>query len=322
MVSRPTTGVNPSRLAALKKFFAFTRSEHYRISMWLKALDPQGWQRYNQCYQKARAGGKLEILDDGAWGIQSCHTLLVNAIANPHKDPGDVKQGWTITYPLGNFTGGEVVFLDLGLKFGQQAGDILMAPASVLTHMVLPHQGGDRYSHVWFTKADVMDPPEHKYFCNIGLCTVGYKQKAGLQTHWATKNEPYHEAARQRRAAGKAVASDNAMEYRGDDYDEDDLDDAGSDASEYGFGVDTGETEATTSDRPTKRQKVTKETLESLALPEGAPTDTRQRYWCDVPGCAKSQASGSEGYTAKATVAKHKRAKHAEEADVADVGSS
>jgi len=28
----------------------------------------------------------------------------------------DVKQGWTITYPYGNLTGGEAVFLDLGLN--------------------------------------------------------------------------------------------------------------------------------------------------------------------------------------------------------------
>lgn len=42
--------------------------------------------------------------------------FLVNAIANTHKDPSEVKQGWTITYPYGNFTGGEAVLLDLGLN--------------------------------------------------------------------------------------------------------------------------------------------------------------------------------------------------------------
>ena len=275
----------------------------------MMALDPEVWQLYNQHYQKARVNGNLGILDTGAWGVQSSHTFLVNAIANPHKDPGDVKKGWTITYPWGLFTGGEVVFVDLGLKFAQQSGDMLMAPASVLTHMVLPHEG-DRYSHIWFTKANVLNPPAHRFFCNIGSCTNGYASKVGLRKHWESKKEDYHEATRQRRAAGKGVESDNSMAFRGDDYNVDDLDDAASDtsdSSEYEFGAQMEETEVTESSRPRKKQKTTHD---SLALPAGAPTDTRKRFWCDISGCEKSQARDFKGYTASDTVRKHKNACH------------
>ena len=155
VVSAEAQPQSKAKREALERFFHVTRSEHGEISKWLKALEPEDWQRYNDCYQKTRADGKLGVLDDGENGIQSGHAFLINAKANPHKDKGDVKRGWTITYQWGDFSGGEVVFLDLGLKFGQQQGDILMAPASVLTHMVLEHQG-DRYSHVWYTKANVM----------------------------------------------------------------------------------------------------------------------------------------------------------------------
>ena len=257
----------------------------------MKALEPESWQRYNRHYQEVRANGKLGILDVGDFGIESCRAFLVNAIANPHKDKGDVLRGWTISYPWGNFTGGDLVFLDLGIRLEQRAGDMLMAPASVLTHFVLPHSDGDRFSHVWFTKANIFDPPVPKFFCNIGRCTSDYKTMDGLYAHWKQKDDPYHEAARQRKKAGRAVQSDTATTQRSQANDAE--------------GSNTGETEA--SDRPAKRQKVTDD---PLALPEGAPTDTRRRFFCKVVGCNKSKASGFKGYTRSGTARDHTKRCH------------
>ncbi len=76
-----------------------------------------------------------------------------------------------------------------------------MAPASELTHMVLPQQGGDRYSHIWLTKANVIDLSQHNFFYNNSHYTNGYKQKAGLSNvqdydpHWVeNRNADLHGA--------------------------------------------------------------------------------------------------------------------------------
>ena len=46
------------------------------------------------------------------------------------------------------------------------------------------------------------------------------------------------------------------------------------------------------------------------ALPVGAPTDTRERHWCDVTDCRCSKARGYKGYTTTGTVIGHKRKHH------------
>lgn len=70
-MSKETTPEDPVQLEALKKFFSATRFEHHLLSMWLKALDPEEWKRYNDLYQRARSNGKLGILDDGDMGIRT-----------------------------------------------------------------------------------------------------------------------------------------------------------------------------------------------------------------------------------------------------------
>jgi hypothetical protein len=58
-------------------------------------------------------------------------------------------RGVVITFPSGLFKkGGEVGFLDLGLRFDQKAGDLLIAPSAACIHLVMPHSDGDRYSDV------------------------------------------------------------------------------------------------------------------------------------------------------------------------------
>ena len=64
------------------------------------------------------------------------------------------------------------------------------------------------------------------------------------------------------------------------------------------------------SDRPAKRQKTEHDPVDLLALPSGAPTETRRRWYCDVEGCDKTEESRFPGYTAKSTVTKHKNRNH------------
>ena len=275
-----------SQQKALTTFFNDTIMEHYCISMWLKTLDPESHPLYNKCYKNHRATGNLGVLDDGDWGTQLGHTFLANATVNPHKDGGDVKQGWTFTNVWGDFTqGGEAVLPGLGLKFVQQPGDLLMFPASVIEHMILPHEGGDRFSNVRSTKQNIFDASIPRFFCNIGRCEGKYVNMSGLTKHWDQTNGPYHEAARQRKKAGKEVDSDSATERRDDGFQ---------------FEVDAY----------FKGGQYNKADDDPLALPVGAPTDTRERHWCDVTGCRCSKARGHKGYTTTGTLIGHKRKHH------------
>lgn len=177
---------------------------HIVVSKWLKTLDPETWEKYWTCYQRLRSEGKLGELDDGDMGCFCCHVCLVNAVANPHRDNGDVMRGVVITCPSGPFKkGGEVGFLELGLRFDQKAGDLLIAPSAACIHLVMPHSDGDRYSDVWFTKELVLNPPDRLFSCNVHGCNETFIRENGCMHHQRIKKDAAHRNARARKAFGK-----------------------------------------------------------------------------------------------------------------------
>ena len=115
------------------------------VSKRLKTLDPETWEQYWRCYQQLRSDGRLGEVDDGDMGCFSYHVCLINAVANPHRDNGDVMRSVVVTCPSGPLKkGDEVGFLELGLGLDQKAGDL----SAACTHLVIPRLGGDRYSGI------------------------------------------------------------------------------------------------------------------------------------------------------------------------------
>lgn len=212
-------------MCALFDYISDTTWEHRLISGWFKALDPEKWEEYHSCYQKLRKDGKLEHLDLGAkdWGCFLGHALLINSYVDPHKDSGDVKRGWVITYPWMDFEGGDAVYLDLALRFKQRAGDFIMSRSCVLSHMTMPITAGQRWGNTWFTKANVLETPVPGLFCDEPGCSASYVSKGGLNWH-------------KRKAHGK----DDAVEDNGGDHVVDDevLAQQGEDTESVGAGED------------------------------------------------------------------------------------
>ena len=166
-------------------YIADTIWEHRLISGWFKASDPHKWEEYHSRYQNFRDGGELRHLDQGAkdWGCFLGHSLLINAYVDPHKDANDVKRGWVITYPWMDFEGGDVVYLDLALRFKQRAGDFIMSRSCVLSHMTMPVTAGQRWGNTWFTKADILEPRIPDIFCDEPGCSTSYTTRGGKSKH-------------------------------------------------------------------------------------------------------------------------------------------
>ena len=209
----------PTAMRALMTYISETTWEHRLISGWFNALDREKWEEYHSCYQKLRAEGKLHHLDLGAndWGCFSGHALLINTYVDPHKDSGDVKKGWVFTYPWRYFEGGDAVYPDLGLRFRQRAGDIIMSRSCVLNHMTMWITAGQRWGNTWFTKANILETPGPAILCDEPGCTASYVTQGGLEWH-KKKYHPKGDATVQ--SAGDHVVNDGVIAQRGGDAEE------------------------------------------------------------------------------------------------------
>ena len=180
----------PAAMGALIDYISETTWEHRLISGWFKALDPDKWEEYHSCYQRLRKTGELRHLDQGAsdLGCFLGHALLINSYVDPHKDVGDVKDGWVISYPWMDFEGGDAVYLDLALRFKQRAGDFIMSRSCRLSHMTMPITAGQRWGNTWFTKAKILETPILTFFCDEPGCASSYTTPGGLRWH----RDKYH----------------------------------------------------------------------------------------------------------------------------------
>lgn len=133
--------------------------------MWLEALDPEAWARYDACYKKLADEGKLGIRHQS---LRPCYTgiaVLINMAVHPHRDSGDVKNGWVTTNCWGTFEGGLPAFSALEMVFDQRPVDLVFARSTVLEHWVTPITAGERYGQTHFTKKFVMDASSRGYEC-------------------------------------------------------------------------------------------------------------------------------------------------------------
>lgn len=185
LISADARPAAPTAMRALFDYISDTTWEHRLISGWFKALDEVTWKKYNSRYQELRNEGELGHLDLGAkeLGCFLGHALLINTYVDPHKDSGDVKWGWVFTYPWMKFEGGDAVYLDLGLRFKQRAGDFIMSRSCVLVHMTMRIISGQRWGNTWFTKAKVLETPVATFLCKEPGCAASYVSQSGLQWH-------------------------------------------------------------------------------------------------------------------------------------------
>ena len=103
---------------------------------------------------------------------------------NPHKDSGDVKDGWTITLCWGNFEGADAVYPGLRKMFRQRPMDLMMTRASVLEHWNTDLTSGRRFCTTFFSKSNVMEPKAAPYKCES--CPSTFARPNDLRSHYLT----------------------------------------------------------------------------------------------------------------------------------------
>ena len=116
-------------------------------------LQPLWYEKYRYNYDKIiKKDSRFAPLATSGRGCWNALALLCNFRVDPHKDSGDVKDGWVAMTCLGKFSGGELCLPQCGVRIPYEVGDVVLFRASVLEHWIMPWEG-KRYSMVFFTKA-------------------------------------------------------------------------------------------------------------------------------------------------------------------------
>ncbi|MCJ1399612.1 hypothetical protein MMC11_002814 [Xylographa trunciseda] len=185
-LSKDTDPANPSQKKLVYDFFKEQAPLSQGICMWFEQIDPVEYGKYHKCYTDLANADKLGPLHQSPQGAFTGLVLLLNINVGPHKDSGDVKCGWVATTLEGNWTGGHVIFPELGIKINQKPGSILFARASLLLHGVRQIESGERYCMTHCTKADILKPPpqdgKDKAF-KCPACDCGFSTKTNLSRH-------------------------------------------------------------------------------------------------------------------------------------------
>jgi len=153
---------NPSQLSgdivkskakfdALQAFFRKLAPVIQAIGVLFQCLDKDKYFEYLDNYEEYLKRTELGLIQVTPRACFLGLAVLRNARVAPHKDSGDVKDGWVAMCCFGNFTGGELVFPDLGIKIPYVPGDVIFFRSSVLEHFVAPFKG-ERSVLVFFTK--------------------------------------------------------------------------------------------------------------------------------------------------------------------------
>ncbi|KAH7092688.1 hypothetical protein BKA62DRAFT_626045 [Auriculariales sp. MPI-PUGE-AT-0066] len=113
--------------AVLPTYYRLTAAAVTRIEILFKVCMPLIYERYRDAF---RAGVWLRA-DSGPWiGRAIVYKLDVEL----HRDALD--EGPAAIFPVGNFTGGNLFFPDIGLKFRYSTGHVCICQASALYHKV------------------------------------------------------------------------------------------------------------------------------------------------------------------------------------------
>ena len=180
------------------EYMQATAWEHNQVAKWISVLDPEVYQELHDRYQELGS----ETLKHLYQGPDACHSglvLLANVAVDPHKDRDDARESWTSTNCWFDFKGGYLGFPDLGIKIAQEAGDLVLSHAAVLTHFVEEIEDGERYCHVRFTKKGILRPktysPEN-ISCPVKGCTKVCTSMSTLMKHLKGPSGARRRAAR------------------------------------------------------------------------------------------------------------------------------
>jgi hypothetical protein len=124
------------------------------MSLLFEAIDSNAFNQYRQAYEGWLKETALPMIHTTTRACFLGMAVVVNKRVGPHKDVGDVRDGWVAMMAVGNYKGGAVVLPALGIQLQHEPGDVIFFRSAVLEHFVAPFEG-DRAAVVFFTKNDL-----------------------------------------------------------------------------------------------------------------------------------------------------------------------
>lgn len=129
------------------------------------------------------------------------HAVLANKQSGVHLDVSGVRRACDVIVPAGNFTGGDLYCMDMGVRVKDlAAGDVAIFDGTAQRHQILRFKGPQRYSHVFFVHQSVFD--------DLAISTAGLpdatlgavrEQVAPQVDHFAQKSTSSKPPGRSRR---------------------------------------------------------------------------------------------------------------------------
>jgi hypothetical protein len=115
---------------------------------------------YEEIYRPTYLAATMNEEEERKPGFHTGHVIVYKQVVHQHQDGGD--SGYCVTFNTGSYTGGYLVFADLGLVFRYQPGDTVIFRSRALYHGVtswIPDGDVDRWgvtpgrvAHVLYTK--------------------------------------------------------------------------------------------------------------------------------------------------------------------------
>ncbi|KAI9886450.1 MAG: hypothetical protein M1823_001768 [Watsoniomyces obsoletus] len=132
------------------QFYKATAPLTQTIGILFQAIDPVTYKRYQTNFQTMSRYSALSSLHYSSRDCFLGRVLLRNLVAEPHKDALDTRTGWVAICCFGNFTGGDLVVPDLGVRLQLRPGGVVFLRSALFVHFLTDFKG-ERTSMVFFS---------------------------------------------------------------------------------------------------------------------------------------------------------------------------
>ena len=194
------------RATAVQEWYPAFAPVLQAIGRIFQEVDPWAYHVYRANYQYWAA--RWEFMKRQYVSSRCCFlstAILINQHVLPHRDGGDMVNGWVAMTVFGDFEGGYLCLPDLNSRIPFQPGDVVIFRSALLEHYVTRFKG-QRYSCVFFTKATVV-PKEGLAAFQEDSAAQGGPNPAKKPSQWipSRKNRPKRKQATQIREKLKRV---------------------------------------------------------------------------------------------------------------------
>lgn len=127
------------------------------------------------------------------------HAVLMNKRSGEHLDASGVRKGWDVIVASGDFTGGDLYLKDMNIRTTLAPGDVVLFDGTAQRHSIMPFEGPQRMSHVFFVHQSV--------FTELGIDTSELQDPTVRLVHTQVAKFPKARAQAQAAVAGRATRS-------------------------------------------------------------------------------------------------------------------